>query len=92
MGVQNAPLIFFGLLQIIADYCRLFLIIPIDSMDTTIQTIVNYSISVLIILIIRIIPIIAFGLYRLFVPDNFKTAFPPSSLHGISSHFDHSSA
>ena len=53
------PSFFSGLLQIIADYSWLFLIIPIDSRDTTIPIIADYSISVLIIQIIRIIPIIA---------------------------------
>ena len=57
--LNSAPLIFFGLLQIIADYSRLFKIIPIDSRDTTIQIIANYSYSFLIIQIIRIILIIA---------------------------------
>ena len=46
-------------LWIIADYCRLFLIIPIDSRDTAIPIIAEYTISLLIILIIRIIPNIA---------------------------------
>ena len=51
----------------------------------------DYCFSLSLFLLLKwIILIIAFGLYGLFVPDNFKTAFPPSSLHGISSHFDDS--
>ena len=44
----------------------------------------------IIAIILRIIPIIAFSLYGLFAPDSFQTAFPPSSLPVISSHFEFS--
>ena len=57
--MQNAP---HNNVWIIADYCRLFLIIAIirnDSRDPPIAIIADYSNSFLIIPIIRIIPIIA---------------------------------
>ena len=53
------PSFFFGLLQIIPDSSWFFLIIPIDSRDTTIPIIADYSYSFLIIQITCIIPIIA---------------------------------
>ena len=54
-GAEFTPHFFW----IIPDYSWLFLIIPIDSRDTSFPIIADYSISVLIIQIIRIIPIIA---------------------------------
>ena len=49
---------FFLLFRIIPDHSWLFLIIPVDSRDMTIQIIKDFSYSFVIILIIRIVPII----------------------------------
>ena len=64
---------------IIVNYCDYW-------MDYCLDYYMDYCILLWLFWLLRwIIRIIAFGLYGLFVSDNFKTAFPPPSLHGISS-------
>ena len=62
------------------------------SLDYSMDYSMDYSFSLWLFRFFKwIIPIIAFSLYGLFAPDNFQTAFPPSSLDGMCSHFEDSS-
>ena len=66
------------ILLIIVDYSDY-------SLDYSLNYSIDYSFSLWLFRLFKcIIQIIAFSLYGLFAPDNFQTAFPPSSLHVIS--------